>query len=237
MVSLVTFTTPPHPCAYFPDRVATTGYEYVAELSAEELQDRLDTGWRKFGHTLFRPTCPTCSACRSVRVPVATFRPDRSQRRAWASNRDVTLSIGEPSVTAENLALYDAFHAYQSADKGWPGHDPESPEAYADSFVTNPVAVEEWRYRLGDELIGVGYVDRTPRGLSAIYFVYSPAHRNRSIGTFNVLSILAAARVARLPFVYLGYYVEGYRSLEYKARFRPNQIIDPETGDWGPFRT
>jgi arginine-tRNA-protein transferase len=237
MISLATFTSPRHPCVYFPDRVAATAYEYVAALSAGELQSRLDAGWRKFGHTLFKPTCPACTACRSIRVPTATFRPDRSQRRAWAANRDVTVSVGEPSVTAEKLALYDAFHAYQSADKGWPAHDPESPEAYGDSFVRNPVAVQEWRYHLGDELIGVGYVDRTPGGMSAIYFIHSPPHRDRSLGTFNVLSILAAARAARLPYVYLGYFVDGYRSLEYKARFRPNQVIDPDTGAWVPFRT
>ena len=33
---------------------------------------------------------------------------------------------------------------------------------------------------------------------------------------------------------YLGYYVAGCRSLEYKARFRPNEILDDE-GQWVPF--
>jgi arginyl-tRNA--protein-N-Asp/Glu arginylyltransferase len=234
MISLVTFTTPPHPCAYFPDRVAKTDYEYVAALSADEFQGRLDAGWRKFGHTLFRPSCPACRACQSIRVPVATFRPDRSQKRAWAANRGVTLTVAEPAVTAEKVALYDAFHAYQSTGKGWPAHDPESPESYAESFVSNPVAVEEWQYRIGTELVGVGYVDRTQGGLSAVYFVYSPAHRHRSLGTFNVLSVLAAARAAGLPQVYLGYFVDGYASLEYKARFRPNDVL--EDGRWRAYR-
>ena len=236
MVSLVTFTTPPHPCAYFPDRVAKTGYEYVGELSAAEYQTRLEAGWRRFGHTLFHPTCPACDACQSIRVPAATFRPDRSQKRAWAANRDVELTIHVPSVTAETLALYDAFHAHQSDAKGWPAHEPEAPEAFAGSFVANPFPSEEWQYRLGGELVGVGYVDRTPRGLSAIYFVYHPKYRPRSPGTFNVLSILAAAKKAGLPYVYLGYYVAGYPSLEYKARFRPNQVRDPASGHWRLFR-
>src|SRR5262245_9468757 len=236
MVSLVTFTTPAHPCAYFPDRVAKTGYEYVGELTAAEYQTRLESGWRRFGYTLFRPTCPACTACESIRVPVATFRPDRSQKRAWAANRDVPVTVGEPTVTDEKLALYDAFHARQTAAKGWPPHDPESPEQFAASFVANPFPSEEWQYRLGGELAGVGYVDRTPGGLSAVYFVYDPVHRHRSLGTFNVLSILAAAKTAGLPHVYLGYYVEGYPSLAYKARYRPNQVRDPETGTWVPFR-
>jgi len=85
-------------------------------------------------------------------------------------------------------------------------------------------------------LTGVGYVDRTPAGLSAIYFVYHPKYRTRSPGTFNVLAILAEAKKARLPYVYLGYYIAGYPSLEYKARFRPNQVRDPVSGTWVPFR-
>ena len=44
-----------------------------------------------------------------------------------------------------------------------------------------------------------------------------------------------AAKKAGLPYVYLGYYVAGYPSLEYKARFRPNQVRDPATGTWVPF--
>lgn len=236
MLSLATFTTPVHPCAYFPDRAAKTEYEVVANISVPEFQARLDAGWRRFGHTLFRPTCPACQACQSIRVDVAAFRPDRSQKRALAVNRDVVRTVREPVVTDETLALYDAFHAYQTEDKSWPAHDPAAAENFAESFVHNPTAVEEWQYRLDGSLIGVGYVDRTPGGLSAIYFFYSPGHRHRSLGTFNVLSVIAAADRDCLPYVYLGYYVAGYRSLEYKARFRPNQVLNPGSGDWQAFR-
>ena len=31
---------------------------------------------------------------------------------------------------------------------------------------------------------------------------------------------------------YLGYYVEGCRSMEYKNRFRPCQLMDWDTGEW-----
>jgi leucyl-tRNA---protein transferase len=38
-----------------------------------------------------------------------------------------------------------------------------------------------------------------------------------------------------LSHVYLGYYVEGCGSLEYKARFQPNEVPGPD-GEWVPFR-
>jgi arginine-tRNA-protein transferase len=78
----------------------------------------------------------------------------------------------------------------------------------------------------------VGYVDALPGALSAIYFYYDPDERRRSLGTFNVLSVLAAAAARGVPYVYLGYYVPGCRSLEYKARFRPYELL--EGGTWRP---
>ena len=45
---------------------------------------------------------------------------------------------------------------------------------------------------------------------------------------------IAAAREWKLPHVYLGFYVEGCRSLEYKGRFRPNEALDAD-GEWRLF--
>ena len=169
--------------------------------------------------------------CRSLRVPVAAFRPNRSQRRAWTANSTVvTVKIGAPSRSDAKEALWQAFQRYQHDDKGWPAETAD----YDEMFVRNPFPTEEWCYYLADRLIAVGYVDRLPQGLSAIYFYYDPTERRRSLGTFNVLALIAAAHQRRLPYVYLGFYVEGCRSLEYKARFGPNEILMP-TGQWEPF--
>jgi arginine-tRNA-protein transferase len=97
-------------------------------------------------------------------------------------------------------------------------------------FLRNPWDTEEWTYYLGERLMAVGYVDVLSEGLSAIYFFWDPGERHRSLGTFNILSLIASARHRGLPHVYLGYYVEGCRSLEYKARFRPNEMLI--AGEW-----
>jgi leucyl-tRNA---protein transferase len=232
MTSLFTFLTPAGPCGYLPDREWQLRYDVAGELTPVEYQGRMQGGWRRFGFALFRPECPACTACRSLRVDVAAFRPDRSQKRAVAANADVRIEVGEPAVTDEKLKLYDRFHRFQAGHKGWPGHRREDAASYAESFTENPT--EEWRYYVADRLAAVGYVDVLPDGLSAIYFYYDPADRDRSLGTFNVQRVIAAARARRVPHVYLGYYVEGCRSLEYKARFRPNQVR-AGNGEWVPF--
>jgi arginine-tRNA-protein transferase len=234
MHSLAVLTPPPSPCGYLPDRDWQLTYEFVAEMTAAEYGERMVAGWRRFGHSLFRPACPTCRACRSLRVPTDAFRPDRSQRRALAANDgEVALTVGVPAVTRAKLDLYDRFHAFQHEHKGWPDRGPEDPGDYAESFVDNPFAAEEWRYAVGGKLVGVGYVDPVPAGLSAVYFFHDPDHRDRSLGTYNVLCVIREAARRGLPHAYLGYHVAGCRSLEYKARFRPHEVLG-EDGRWHP---
>jgi leucyl-tRNA---protein transferase len=226
------FLSAPAPCSYLPDRVAQLRYELTPGLTAAEYMERLLEGWRRFGPVIFRNECPSCRMCQSLRVPVATFQPSESQRRAWKKNDGaIRIEIGAPSDAPEKLALLARFHEHGSSTKGWPGR--EHPDVRL--FVANPFATEEWSYFAGDRLVGVGYVDVLPGGLSAIYFFHDPDEGRRSLGTFNVLKILETARQRRLPYVYLGYYVDGCRSLAYKARFRPNEMhID---GEWRPAST
>jgi arginine-tRNA-protein transferase len=236
MESLFHFVAPPSVCSYLPDRLARLEYEHVASLTPDEYLQLMERGWRRFGHTLFRPRCTACTACRSLRVVVERFRPNRSQRRARKANEaEVELRIGEPSVSRAKLKLYDRYHAFQTGARGWPQHPGKDPDSYIESFVFNPFPIEEWCYYLRGRLIGVAYVDPLPRGLSAIYSYYDPDERHRSPGTWNVLKIIEEAARRGLPHVYLGYYVAGCQSLEYKGNFVPNEILGPD-GQWRPFR-
>lgn len=145
MHSLLTFNTPPSTCSYLAEETTSLRYDIVAELSAEEYQIKLLEGWRRFGHSLFRPACQSCRKCQSLRIPVDEFRPDRSQRRAWAANeREIRLAIGTPAATREKLDLYDRYHAAQTERIGWPAHAPKDADDYIESFVENPFASEEW---------------------------------------------------------------------------------------------
>ena len=227
----VRLISPPSTCSYLPDQMCQLEYDVAYTLTPDEYMERMDDGWRRIGRAVFRPVCQSCRMCQSLRVPVDAFRPNRSQQRAWKANAgELTVEVGPPRLTAERVELYRRFHTYQAAAKQWPMPEPENLVA----LVDNPFDTEEWSYRLGDRLIAIGYVDALAGGLSAIYFYYDPDERHRSLGTFNVLSVLASARRRRLPYVYLGYYVEGCGSLEYKARFKPNEVRGAD-GDWKPF--
>jgi leucyl-tRNA---protein transferase len=264
MESLFRYVASPSPCGYLPDQQWSLEYEYVAEATAAEYLARMIEGWRHFGTMLFRPACGACNACRTLRVSVERFRPNRSQKRNKKANEpEIELRIGRPSVNRNKLLLYDRYHAYQTEAKGWPDHPAKDAASYASSFVDNPFAVEEWCYYLGGKLVGVGYVDYLPPtpatllarpgpdgriplalsesgeplsgGLSAIYFYYEPAERDRGLGVWNVLSLIEESRRRKLPYLYLGYYVDGCPSMAYKPLFVPNQVRG-EDGRWRDFR-
>jgi arginine-tRNA-protein transferase len=142
----------------------------------------------------------------------------------------VAIRISDPAISSEKEDLFTRFHAYGQQVKGWP-------ETTADRLgllLDNPFPVEEWSYRFGGRLVAVGYVDVLPEALSAIYFYWDPTDRNRSLGTLNIMAMIASARERKLAHVYLGYFVAGCRSLEYKARFRPNELRGSD-GAWEPF--
>jgi arginine-tRNA-protein transferase len=235
MESAFRFVAPPSPCGYLPTETWSLEYEFHVELTAAEYMERMLGGWRRFGRALFRPRCQACQACQPIRIPVSQFQPDRSQRRnAKANDGIIQLRIGQPQPTPAKLRLYNRYHAFQADHKGWPQHPAKDIQGYIESFVDNPFETEEWCYYLGSRLVGVGYVDNLPGGLSAIYFYYDPDHRQRSLGIWNVLSVLRRGAELALPHCYLGYYVAGCQSMQYKASFRPNEVRAPN-GIWRPF--
>jgi arginine-tRNA-protein transferase len=220
---------PPSPCEYLPSESAQLLYGFAPDLRPSHYIELLKAGWRRMGPVVFRPDCPSCRQCLSLRVPVESFRPSRTQRRIWKSNaREVVLRIGSPSLTPERLQLYDSFHAHGHQTKGWPDRSHESQGESGsglDLMLRDAFPMEEWSYWLGDRLVGIGYVDALTVGLSAIYFFHDPREHKRSLGSLNILHLIDAAGHRGLPHVYLGYYVKGCRSLEYKARFRPNEVF------------
>src|SRR4029453_8742800 len=79
----------------------------------------------------------------------------------------------------------------------------------------------------GDELVAVALTDVLSDGLSMVYSFFAPGERDRSLGTFMILDHIARARRLGLPYVYLGYWIDGSKKMDYKARFLPQQRLAP----------
>lgn len=117
------FRTGTHPCGYWPDRDARDLVLDPRDPRLPQLYPMaLDWGFRRSGDIVYRPSCLGCQACVAVRVPVATFVPNRSQRRCLVRNADVDARIVLPVRTDEHLALYRRYLAARHAGGGMDDH-------------------------------------------------------------------------------------------------------------------
>jgi arginyl-tRNA--protein-N-Asp/Glu arginylyltransferase len=74
----------------------------------------------------------------------------------------------------------------------------------------------------------VALTDQMSDGLSMVYSYFNPQMEERSLGTFMILDHIARARAGGQPHVYLGYWVNGSRKMNYKVRFRPQEHLGPK---------
>jgi arginine-tRNA-protein transferase len=217
------FQTLPHPCGYFGGR---TAQNIVIDPSAPQLVQIYDLavqrGYRRAGGHVYHPQCAGCHACIACRVPAEDFQPDRSQRRCLARNADLTTRVVEARHTDEYFALY---HRYLRARHPGGGMDDARPEDFSRFLFTAWSPTRFIEFRDGERLLGVAVTDFCAAGLSAVYTFFDPAEEARSLGTFAILSQIRIARHQGLAHVYLGFWIEGHPKMQYKARYRPLEVL------------
>lgn len=228
------YLPPATPCHYLPEQLWRLEYVLAEKLSRSQFGELVQKGWRRFGTILFRPRCPSCTACQPIRVVVDRFKPDRSQRRVHKANAETRIEIGAPRIDDERLSLYERHHRHHAEQKGWPEPESDRGVQHINSIVNGPLPVSEWAYYRDDRLVAISYIDNLADGFSGIYFFHDPEHRQLSLGNWICLSLIEEAARQKLPYVYLGYYISGCRSMEYKGKFAPNQVLSAD-GGWVEF--
>jgi arginine-tRNA-protein transferase len=208
------------PCPYLPGHAARSEVYSARGLDGSAYEKLLARNFRRSGGIVYRPRCRACAECRQVRVLVDAFRPSRSQRRVWRANRDLRVEMGPPEPTAERHRLYvrylDARHG-ESMSREW--------RDFVAFLYTSPLATLEVRYLLGDRLVAASLLDVCPEGWSSVYAYFEPDLARRSLGTYSVLWEIEACRRSGRPHYYLGYHVAGSPAMDYKARFRPQEVL------------
>ncbi len=222
------FATPPHPCSYLADRQAITVFADPDFRKDRGVYSTLSRhGFRRSGPHLYRPRCEGCNACVPVRVPVAEFRPRRSQRRAWARNQDLVVRPRSARFDLDHYRLYARYLEHRHPGGGM---DDPSPEQFME-FLTSPWAdTVFFELNLGERLLAVAVADVLDDGLSAVYTFFDPDAESRSLGVFGVLWEIAEARRLGLDYLYLGYWIEESPKMSYKSGYQPLEYL--HDGRW-----
>ena len=184
----------------------------------------LARGFRRNSNTLYTMVCPDCSACIPIRLPVAKFHPNRNQRRIIKKNKDLEVRQVPFSPTPEKLEMLGRFFASR-----YPGRD-NTPESYYGNFFANNIcATLEVEYRQAGQLLGVAIIDQGENWLNGVYFYFDPEQAWRSLGIFNILTLLAFCQQQGISFFYLGYLIKELSSMNYKATFKPYELFTGES--------
>ena len=222
------YLTAPSPCPYLDGRSERKVFTHLIGRRAASLNDTLtQSGFRRSQTIAYRPACENCRACVSVRVLVNEFSAGRTMRRIAERNLDLTVECVPAQATSEHYSLFRHYVDTRHSEGGMADMSVlDFSMMIEDSHVETQMV--EYRVRRPDgtrELIACCLTDVLADGLSMVYSFYDPDEEQRSLGTHMILDHIARARNARLPHLYLGYWVEGSRKMGYKARFLPQERL------------
>lgn len=225
------YATAPYACSYLDARQARSQVAIPADAIDSSVYSKLvGLGFRRSGHFTYRPYCDDCHACIPVRIPVAKFVPDRSQRRAYRRHGNLSCAILPLTFVEEHYQLYCR---YQKARHDGGGMSEDDPAQYAEFILKS--RVESWlvEFRENGVLRMVSLIDRLDDGLSAVYTFFDPDVVGAAYGVYGVLWQVELARSLGLPHVYLGYWIGESPKMVYKQRYQPLEKL--EDGRWVAF--
>lgn len=228
------FLTAPTPCPYLPDRHERKVFAHLPMSEGATVNDALtEVGFRRSQNIAYRPACETCDACVSARIPVREYAFSKSEERVLDKGAGLKRHLVEAEATVEQFDLLRRYLLARHAEGGmadmtWPDY-----VAMVEDTAVRTHLVE-YRTAGSDDgpgdLAACALVDVLSDGLSLVYSFFDPKRSRQSPGSFIILDHIRQAIASGLPYVYLGYWVQGSEKMAYKARFSPLEVLRP--GGW-----
>ena len=230
------YVTAPQPCPYLPGRLERKLFTHLTHDKPPALIDKLlKGGFRRSQNIAYTPYCEGCQACVSVRVVVDEFKPRRTMRRILEQNSDLHVTRVEAVPTTEQYSLFRDYIDTRHGDGGMADmsvldYAMMVEDSIIDTFLTEYRLAPKRGARAGEpgRLMGTVLSDRLSDGVSMVYSFYEPDEVSRSLGTYMILEHIAYARRLGLPYLYLGYWINGSRKMTYKQRFQPQEHLTNE---------
>lgn len=216
--------TIPSPCPYLPGRMERKIFAQLDPITGPYLNNYLThSGFRRSQNVLYRPACESCQSCKSLRVDTARFEPTRSMKRVLSKNKDLTQTVCPAFATDEQFELLSHYLNFRHQGGGMSDMDYARYEMMVEECAAETEIIE---YRNAEErLIAVVLIDVLMDGYSMVYSYFDPKEGARSLGHFMILDHIRRCQKQQQPWLYLGYWVKESQKMNYKARYKPCQIL------------
>lgn len=211
----------PFECSYLPDR-----QEQLLVIldpscySSNKFESLLGLGFRRSGNQIYRPHCPICSACSSVRVLADEFMPSKSQKRKLNKAKNC-FEVKYSQVEREQYyPLYSKYITLRHQDGSMYPPDKSQFQSFLFCSWLTITFIELWDQ---ENLVAVAVTDCMDNAISAIYTFFDPDYEHFTLGTVMILQQLKFAKQQHKQFVYLGYQIDECDKMKYKTQFLPAQ--------------
>ena len=210
------------PCSYLPNEEERLLIAVDERLQNHRSYSLLMTeGFRRSGEQSYRPHCPNCNACQSIRVVVDDFKPSKSQKRSLKRNAHFTITTSE-QLKDDYYGLYENYiNTFHQDGSMFPANHQQF-TSFLSSKLAKQLFIETWlEVDNSKELICVAVTDMLINGLSAVYTFYHPDFKVHGLGVFSILTQIDLCKKYGLPYLYLGYQIDDCQKMNYKNRYFP----------------
>ena len=218
-VKLNFFASTPEPCSYLDNRKSVSAFANPhMDMDMGTYNELIQHGFRRSGGYIYRPHCPHCQECVSVRVPVKRHQYSRSEQRVIKRNADLKINIMPGRFRDEHFDLYRRYinSRHNDGSMANPGKSD-----YHRFLICDWTDTLFYEFRLDRVLMAVAVCDVTSSGLSAVYTFFDPNYAGRSPGHFAILNQIHETRLRDLDYLYLGYWIRNCSKMSYKRRYKP----------------
>ena len=146
------------------------------------------------------------------------FQIRKTQQRCLNRNQDLSVSITPAHFSDEHFELYSNYLSARHPDGDMVNPEPDDFKnfLYCDWSDTDFIEI-----RQDKRLIAVAVTDKVKNGLSAVYNYFDTDEKQRGLGSYCVLQQIQLARSLQLDYLYLGYWIDKNKKMQYKTNFRP----------------
>ena len=213
------FASTAEPCSYLDNRNAVSAFANPhIDMDMRTYNELIQHGFRRSGGYVYRPHCPSCQECISVRIPLKKQNFTRNELRTLRRNSDLNVTCSKNKYRDEHFDLYKRYISSRHNDGSMANPSKSDYHRFLISDWTDTQFIE---FRLDKQLIAVAVSDILSTGLSAVYTFFDPKYAARSPGHFAILTQISEAKARDLDYLYLGYWIKECDKMSYKRRYKP----------------